>query len=97
MDKLGKGCVVYADEVETMQFDWGKIRLLSEPGLTGAEMMTFGRVELSPGAGHDRHNHPDTEEIIYVVSGEGEQMVEGLWASVNRTPSLAIRSSRGVS
>lgn len=76
MDKLGKGCVVYADEVETLKFDWGKIRLLSEPGLTGAEMMTFGRVELSPGAGHDRHNHPDTEEIIYCVSGEGEQTVD---------------------
>ena len=76
MEKLGKGCVVYADEVETLQFDWGKIRLLSEPKLTGAERMTFGRVELDPGAGHDRHNHPDTEEIIYVVSGEGEQMVD---------------------
>jgi len=76
MDKLGKGCVVYADEVETLQFDWGTIRLLSEPKLTGAERMTFGRVELAPGTGHDRHNHPDTEEIIYVVSGEGEQMVD---------------------
>ncbi len=29
-----------------------------------------------PGGGHERHNHPGAEEIIYVVSGEGEQMVD---------------------
>jgi oxalate decarboxylase/phosphoglucose isomerase-like protein (cupin superfamily) len=25
--------------------------------------------------GHDRHNHPESEEILYVLSGTGEQMV----------------------
>jgi len=24
-----------------------------------------------------KHNHPGVEEIIYVISGEGEQMVAG--------------------
>lgn len=76
MEQLGAGRVVYDRDVETMVFDWGKIRLLSEPTLTGAERMTFGLVELEPGKGHERHNHPGTEEIIYVVSGEGEQMVD---------------------
>jgi oxalate decarboxylase/phosphoglucose isomerase-like protein (cupin superfamily) len=33
-------------------------------------------VELLQGKGHARHNHPSSEEIIYVVSGEGEQMVD---------------------
>ena len=37
--------------------------------------MTFGEVILLPGKGHERHNHPDAEEILYVLSGEGEQMV----------------------
>jgi predicted TIM-barrel enzyme len=26
--------------------------------------------------GHSRHNHPGAEEIIFVISGNGEQMVE---------------------
>lgn len=26
--------------------------------------------------GHTRHNHPGAEEIIFVISGHGEQMVE---------------------
>jgi oxalate decarboxylase/phosphoglucose isomerase-like protein (cupin superfamily) len=29
-----------------------------------------------PGQGHARHNHPDNEQIIFVVSGEAEMMVE---------------------
>jgi oxalate decarboxylase/phosphoglucose isomerase-like protein (cupin superfamily) len=76
MDKLGKGAVVRPKDVETLIYDWGTIRLLSEPKLTGAKKMTCGLVELAPGSGHSRHNHPGTEEIIYCISGTGEQTVD---------------------
>ena len=76
MDRLGKGSIVRPSDVETLVYDWGTIRLLSEPNLTGAERMTCGLVELAPGKGHDRHNHPGTEEIIYVIQGDGEQTVD---------------------
>ena len=32
--------------------------------------LTFGEVILQPGNGHDRHNHPESEEIIFVQAGE---------------------------
>ena len=32
---------------------------------------------LQPGKAHMKHNHPGVEEILYVISGEGEQMVAG--------------------
>ncbi len=67
---------VYPDEVETQIFDWGSIKWLSEPRVTGTERFTMGVVVLEPGKGHTRHNHPGVEEILYIVSGEGEQMVE---------------------
>ncbi len=76
MGKVGRGAIYCPDEVETLVFDWGRINLLSEPKLTGAGRMTCGLVQLQPGQGHDRHNHPGTEEIIFVVSGEGEQVVD---------------------
>jgi quercetin dioxygenase-like cupin family protein len=63
-------------EVETQVFDWGSIKWLSEPRVTGTERFTAGLVILEPGKGHTRHNHPGVEEILYVVSGEGEQMIE---------------------
>jgi oxalate decarboxylase/phosphoglucose isomerase-like protein (cupin superfamily) len=59
----------------TQTFDWGAIKWLVTPGATEGANITFGEVILLPGKGHDRHNHPQSEEILYVLSGEGLQMV----------------------
>jgi oxalate decarboxylase/phosphoglucose isomerase-like protein (cupin superfamily) len=67
---------VRPDDVETQLFDWGTIKWLSEPQVTDAERFSTGVVLLAPGKGHTRHNHPGVEEILYVVSGTGMQMVE---------------------
>ena len=61
--------------VPTQTFDWGAIKWLVSPDRTERAGLTFGEVVLLPGRGHDRHNHPTSEEILYVLSGEGEQMV----------------------
>jgi oxalate decarboxylase/phosphoglucose isomerase-like protein (cupin superfamily) len=72
------------DQVETQVFPWGTIKWLSEPHVTNAQNFSMGVVLLNPGKGHERHNHPGVEEILYVVSGEGEQMV-------NDEPPQAVR------
>jgi oxalate decarboxylase/phosphoglucose isomerase-like protein (cupin superfamily) len=66
---------VAPDDVETMMFDWGTIKWLSETRVTGSGIAA-GVVILEPGMGHTRHNHPGSEEVLYYISGEGEQMVE---------------------
>jgi oxalate decarboxylase/phosphoglucose isomerase-like protein (cupin superfamily) len=76
MLQLGSGWITYGDDVESLAFDWGTVKILSEPEITGAENFSFGMVVLAPGKGHERHNHPGSEEIIFVMSGEGEQMVD---------------------
>lgn len=63
-------------DVETMVFDWGTIKWMSEPRVTSTGGFTLGVVLLEPGKGHARHNHPGCEEILYVVSGQGNQMVD---------------------
>jgi oxalate decarboxylase/phosphoglucose isomerase-like protein (cupin superfamily) len=67
---------VEEDNVETQVFDWGKLSWLSEPRVTAAEKFSAGVVVLLTGKGHDRHNHPGCEEILYVLSGKGRQVVE---------------------
>ena len=67
---------VQPDDVETMAFDWGKLQWLSEPKITGADKFVLAVVTIEPGKGHLRHNHPDMEEILYVIEGEGTQMVD---------------------
>ncbi len=70
------GRFIVPDDVETQVFDWGKIKWLSEPRVTDTDRFTAGVVILEPGKGHERHNHPGVEEILYVISGRGMQMVE---------------------
>jgi oxalate decarboxylase/phosphoglucose isomerase-like protein (cupin superfamily) len=68
--------LVRPEEQPTSQFGWGQIKFLCEPGLCNAEHLTVGHVKLGPGQGHLRHNHPGSEEILFILKGEGEQMVE---------------------
>lgn len=67
---------VYPRDVSAFGFDWGKLSLTVGPEVNGAERFSGGIVDLPSGQGHTRHNHPGAEEIILVLSGEGEQMVE---------------------
>ena len=62
--------------VPTQTFDWGAIKWLVTPETQEGAGLTFGEVVLQPGRGHDRHNHPNAEEILYVLSGDGEQMLD---------------------
>lgn len=68
---------VRPEDVETQQFEWGVLKWLSTPTVTGATEFSAGIVQLVPGAGHERHTHPESEEILYVISGQGQQTVDG--------------------
>ncbi|GCF15361.1 cupin [Haloarcula mannanilytica] len=66
---------VQPDDVETIQLEWGTLKWMNAPDVTGSEGFSAGVVVLDPGKGHERHTHPDSEEILYFLSGEGEQTV----------------------
>ena len=59
--------------IPTHTLDWGAMKWLVTPSTTPGARLTFGEVLLMPGKGHTRHNHPEAEEILYFLSGEGEQ------------------------
>ena len=67
---------IYPADVDGYGFDWGRLALTVGPMVNGAQRFSGGVVDLPPGQGHTRHNHPGAEEIIFVISGHGEQMVE---------------------
>jgi oxalate decarboxylase/phosphoglucose isomerase-like protein (cupin superfamily) len=68
--------VVAPKDVDAFVFDWGRLALTVAPEVNGAVRFSGGIVDLPSGQGHARHNHPGSEEIIFVISGTGEQMVE---------------------
>jgi oxalate decarboxylase/phosphoglucose isomerase-like protein (cupin superfamily) len=67
--------LIRPDELTTMTFDWGSIKWFVTPRRIDGASSSLGEVIVNPGRGHARHNHPDAEEIIYVISGQALQMV----------------------
>jgi oxalate decarboxylase/phosphoglucose isomerase-like protein (cupin superfamily) len=61
----------------TDSFAWGTIKWFVSPATTPGTGLTFGEVVMQPGEGHGRHNHPGSEELLYVLSGNGMQAVDG--------------------
>jgi len=66
----------YPDDVDNFGFDWGQLAITIGPKVNGAKNFSAGVVFVPPGQGHERHNHPGAEEIIFILEGSGEQMVE---------------------
>ncbi len=64
------------ETVPAYGFDWGSLTLTVGPEVNGAARFSGGLVDVAPGSGHARHNHPGAEEIILVIEGTGQQMVE---------------------
>ena len=60
----------------TMTFDWGVIKPLVATDNTDDPAVSMMHVVLLPGQGHERHNHPNSDEILYFLTGEGDQMVD---------------------
>lgn len=85
-------------DVETQVFDWGRLAWLSEPRVTAAERFSAGIATVKPGQGHGLHNHPGREEIIYVLSGKGHQVVEPESGRIEREigPGMLIHIPPGV-
>jgi oxalate decarboxylase/phosphoglucose isomerase-like protein (cupin superfamily) len=76
MHQIGDCFITTGADVDSLIFDWGTIQMLCEERVTGAKSISFGTVALQSGKGHVRHNHPDADEIIFFVSGEGTQMLD---------------------
>ena len=66
----------YPNDVDNYGFDWGRLAVTVAPQVNGAKSFSAAVVHVPSGKGHDRHNHPGSEEIIFIMKGRGEQMVE---------------------
>jgi oxalate decarboxylase/phosphoglucose isomerase-like protein (cupin superfamily) len=64
------------DALPTMTFEWGVIKPLVATDNTDDPAVSLMHVVLLPGQGHERHNHPGSDEILYILAGRGDQMVD---------------------
>jgi oxalate decarboxylase/phosphoglucose isomerase-like protein (cupin superfamily) len=61
--------------VETYSFDWGTMKWFVSPVTIEGAANSQGEVIINPNRGHDVHQHDGADELLYVISGAGEQTV----------------------
>src|SRR3954447_382358 len=77
MDAIAPNRVaVRPNEVETHVCPWVTAKILSEPETSSLRSLGAVSIYFDPGKGHERHNHPDAEQLIFVIAGEAEMMIE---------------------
>ena len=68
--------VISPVQTETIVSLWVVAKIMASPKVSGAERMSAVSLFFDPGKGHSRHNHPASEQLIFVISGEGMMMIE---------------------
>ncbi len=58
-------------------FEWGSILWFVEPDNLDVERMSVGLVTFKPNTIQEEHLHFGDEQVIYVVSGNGKQIIDG--------------------
>lgn len=71
-----KQVVLHPEQVETIVTDWTTAKVMCGPSVNGSEQMGAVSLFFDPGHGHSRHIHHDADQIIYVISGQGEHVIE---------------------
>lgn len=59
-------------------FEWGSIRWFVEPDNLDVERMSVGLVTFKPNTIQEEHLHFGYEQVVYVVSGNGKQIIDGV-------------------
>lgn len=68
--------VITPEDVETIACDWVTLKLLASPKSKSSEKMSAVSLFFMPGQGHARHNHPESEQLIFMIAGKAEMMIE---------------------
>jgi quercetin dioxygenase-like cupin family protein len=67
--------VQHLDREEAFRYPWGSIRWLMNGKIDPDAEQTFGIVEINAGQSNALHLHPNSEELLYVLSGSCEHIV----------------------
>ena len=69
--------VLRDEEGEFRSVDWGETKVIFGPENVAAKYLRISITEYAPGTEHKLHSHPEQEEVIYILDGEGITRTEG--------------------
>jgi len=69
--------VTDAAQLPVEEYPWGTLKWLCNAKLVPGAVQTVGIAEILPGKSNPLHYHPNCEEVLYVLSGQGTQSFDG--------------------
>jgi len=88
------GKVSRYDQIEPQKFPWGWIRWVMNDQLDPATEMTVGLVQVEAHQSNPPHVHPNSAEILHMLSGTCEHRLGDQWFALKKGDTLRI--PRGV-
>lgn len=79
MDKF----INFYDRQDVQKFDWGEVAWIHEPSNSLTERLSAGFVKFFPGMSQSSHVHFGEEQILYIISGKGINVINGEKQSVS--------------
>jgi mannose-6-phosphate isomerase-like protein (cupin superfamily) len=86
--------VTYEADLPTEKYPWGTLKWLCNAKLAPGALQTVGIAEILPGKHNPLHFHPNCEEVLYMISGEGTQSFDR--RALEMKPGMTIRIPAGV-
>jgi quercetin dioxygenase-like cupin family protein len=70
--------VVYEDLIEAKELPGRSLKWLFTPDMGVSRNFSMNVVTIKPGSTvNPAHSHPSNEEVIYIISGEGNAFIDG--------------------
>lgn len=85
-----EGFVQPFDKVEPEKYPWGWIRWLLNGQIDPKAQITLGLVHMEPNQVNTRHVHPNSAEVLHVISGSLEHLVGDRWVVLKAGDTLRI-------
>ena len=70
---MQKQALIPADEAPIIQLPHCELKWICHDDINPTKELATGFATFQAGNGHDKHYHPNAEEVIYVVRGQSQQ------------------------
>ncbi|MFO0968168.1 MAG: cupin domain-containing protein [Gemmataceae bacterium] len=74
--------LAHVESAPRQTFPWGALQWLCNAERMPGALLTFGVCDLEPGQGNPRHYHPNCEEVLLALEGEGRHQIEEHWVDL---------------
>ena len=86
----GPATLLPGEKIETQNFSWGSIQWLMSGKIDSHAEMTLGIVEVKPNQANPLHVHPNSAELLHMLSGACEHLIDGRWVPLKAGDTVRI-------